>query len=375
VHPSRASRISNAGLKVIPPHQPSTVAPLPPDIASSRKERINNDLLTFFKRTAAIRPSSSHSTANPPYLRGIGLYTHAEIPPPPIESLFPHQRFVQPVPETKFIPLGGPGRRARKDAFQPELPDDVKALYGKLKDVVTREERDTSKPYQTDLRQKYGVLGLPDIMVPSPPSMPPPTPSAPTSPGEGSDEMDIDRSSPEVHEERRNYGSANADPARRPSWGGGMKSPGVSGSRPQTPTDRPKTPTGRPKTPIDTATSGPQRSVSKSAPLGSSAGQKLAAWVAMKKKEANAAKIAARIQASAPAKTGSAPTAPMGVNRPRTPTDVAIGGTKASAPRPAAQPPASTAKSTSATTAGTAAGTIASGTIYDASRDPRRRGR
>jgi hypothetical protein len=120
--------------------------------------------------------------------------------------------------------------------------------------------------------------------------------------------------------------------------------------------------------------------VSKSAARSSAAPQsggqqKTPARVAMNKAEASAARIAARIQASAKTKTGSAALATTSGSRPKTPTDVAMGGTGASVPRTAAQTPTSTARSTSATMAGTITSTTASGTIYDASRDPRRRGR
>jgi hypothetical protein len=254
----------------------STITSLPPDVASSRKTRINRDLLTFLQRPAPLHPNTS-SSINPPFQKGIGIYTHIEVPPPPQESLFPHQRFVQQAPRIEFLPLGGPpGRLTRKGVLKADIPDDVREIYDKVKDVVLWEERELRKAGQPDPRVKFCALGLPDIIRPSPPSMS----------WEG-ENMEIDQTDHSEKEQERSIAG------RKLSLGGSMKNLNVSGSRPSTP------------------------------------------------------------------------------------GNVTMSGTGASVVRIAAPASASVAKTTSAntTSSATVAGTNESGTLYDPSRDPRRRGR
>jgi len=269
-----ASHISNADLTFRPPHRTSTTTSLPPDVASSRQSRINQDILAYFKRPAS-RRNSTPSNTEPPFLKGIGVYTHIEVAPAPPESLFPHQRFAQPAPRIEFLPLGGFGQASRKGALKADLPEDVKTMYSAVKGVVLWAEREARKPDQPDPRDKFGGLGLPGVNVPSPQSM-----------GGGSEDMDIDET-----EDGQLYERPGNE--RRSSVGTGTKGLDVS------------------------------------------------------------------------------------ERRTSTPGDVAMGGTSASITRTAVPVPSSAAKTTSDNTASTAtvASTNASGTIYDASRDPRRRGR
>lgn len=105
----------------------------------------------------------------PPFVKGIGLYTHGEVEPRALAPLFPHQRFVQPPPKIDFVPLGGTRRTERKTAFKAEIPADVQALYEKVREAILAEEGETRKPSYPDPRERFEALGLPSIMVPSTP--------------------------------------------------------------------------------------------------------------------------------------------------------------------------------------------------------------
>ncbi|KAF2688658.1 hypothetical protein K458DRAFT_384839 [Lentithecium fluviatile CBS 122367] len=188
-----------------PPCGSSITTSLPPDVASSRKTRINNDLLAYFHRRVPPHP------ATPCPIKGIGVYIHIEVPHTPQHPLFPHERFTQPPPPTiEFLPVGGPGRIHRYGNLKADLPDDVAMLYEEVRRVVNWEEMETKKEGEPDPRDKFEGLGLPDMMVPSPPPLPTPPPPR----DEGSEEMDIDEDSDGVGD------AGGAGSGRRASVGG-----------------------------------------------------------------------------------------------------------------------------------------------------------
>lgn len=156
-------------LPLLPPtHSQATFLPLPHDVTSLGKDRIGKDILSLFQQPT---PQPRSATDPPPFIKGIGLYTHGEVDLPGQAPLFPHQRFVQLPPKIDFVPLGGARRTERKTASKVGIPEDVQTLYEKVRAAVVREEKEMKRHGCLDPRERYERLKTPDIMV----SLPPPT--------------------------------------------------------------------------------------------------------------------------------------------------------------------------------------------------------
>ncbi|KAF2660759.1 hypothetical protein K491DRAFT_754289 [Lophiostoma macrostomum CBS 122681] len=107
---------------------------LPPDIVQARRERhaaMNNEV------TRMLRTRQSSEQGAPVSLRGMGTYTHVELPTQP--PRFPHQQRTKPKPA--FLPLGGPNRQSTGVRAASEVPGPVKAAYAKLKEALLQEEQ------------------------------------------------------------------------------------------------------------------------------------------------------------------------------------------------------------------------------------------
>ncbi|KAF2243200.1 hypothetical protein BU26DRAFT_569912 [Trematosphaeria pertusa] len=151
-----AARRASAELPFAQPRRSSTTTSLPPDVAYSRKTRINRDILSFFQS-----PHPPNSTG-PPCVRGIGVYTHAEVTAPAQKPLYPHQRFAAPETKTGFLPAGGPSRTERRRAMVGDLPDEVRQVYGELKRALDDEEKYAATHAGYDPRERFDVLGVPE---------------------------------------------------------------------------------------------------------------------------------------------------------------------------------------------------------------------
>lgn len=109
------------------------------------------------------RPPAADGADVPAFIKGIGLYTHAEVESP---AIFPHQRYVPPPSKIKFVPLGGLRRAGRKGDRKVEISTDVEKLYEKVKGALLEEE-EMRRSGCSDPKERFDALGPPDIMAPS----------------------------------------------------------------------------------------------------------------------------------------------------------------------------------------------------------------
>ena len=127
-------------------------SPLLPDVATSRKNRINNELVVLFKRSCPLNSN--------PVAKGIGLYTHVDgqnkIPQ------FPHERYLKHDPT--FLPIGGPRRVGRRAGLEAQVSNEIQGLWRELKDAVEEVGKDTgtAKFSAEELKERHGGLDVPE---------------------------------------------------------------------------------------------------------------------------------------------------------------------------------------------------------------------
>jgi hypothetical protein len=134
---------------VIDQSSPAAVAkprPLSPEEEVARKTRVNNELVTLFKRP--------QSTNTPAYVQGIGLYTHVAAPTGAGQN---------PV----FLPIRSPsGKRATKERTVLEAPisEEVRLAWKEVQEAIEEEEKHTGQDNMTaeQLKLRYGGLDVPD---------------------------------------------------------------------------------------------------------------------------------------------------------------------------------------------------------------------
>ncbi|KAH7371983.1 hypothetical protein BKA66DRAFT_468977 [Pyrenochaeta sp. MPI-SDFR-AT-0127] len=127
----------------------STISDLPPDVAKSRAARINNELISLFKRPC--RPNST------PAAKGIGLYTHVEGPTK--TPRFPHEKYLKVEP--RFLPLGGPRKVGKARGSGSRVDNEVKRVWHELREAMLEEERIARAPGLSteELMKRYGLAG------------------------------------------------------------------------------------------------------------------------------------------------------------------------------------------------------------------------
>ncbi|PVI08665.1 hypothetical protein DM02DRAFT_621490 [Periconia macrospinosa] len=131
------------------------MAPLPPDVAASRKNRLNGDLINLFKRPSQTPDAKQHS------FKGVGLYTHVARPSLPPNTATPSaQRLDQSSPGLDFLPLGGPARNTNRPAIQGELPEEVRAIYRAISANLEAEAEAISRGSNRDPHVKFGTFDL-----------------------------------------------------------------------------------------------------------------------------------------------------------------------------------------------------------------------
>lgn len=138
------------------------MASLPPDVAASRRNRINNDIVELCNRPFH-NPTNSYS------LTGIGLYTHVSRiaianNPTPLT-----QQPAQPRSKLEFLPLNGTKQDSSKATRQGELPDEIKSIYHDLTKSLDYEADLVSHEINHDPNVRFGsyepptpTLRLPD---------------------------------------------------------------------------------------------------------------------------------------------------------------------------------------------------------------------
>jgi hypothetical protein len=172
---------------------------LPPDIVQARVERhaaMNNEVARMFRT----RPSSEPGA--PVSLRGLGKYTHVELPAQ--APMFPHQQYTRPKPA--FLPLGGPHRQCTGVRAAPEVPAPVKETYAKLREVLLQEEQldDGWNP-----GSRFEALPVPDA----------------TTVGAYSNQGDVEMGDADGSHNVVDHMRTLSNKRRRPSVGGGMQLP------------------------------------------------------------------------------------------------------------------------------------------------------
>ena len=123
----------------------SSSTPLPPDVAAVRKQRMNTDLISAFKRH--VPPGTT------PYVKGVGLYTHIEGFPSLETPLNPQPEFFP------LCPLPPPGNQIQRSP----LPPDIESLWEELCDVIQQEEQIVGQMELglVELRKRYKGLDVP----------------------------------------------------------------------------------------------------------------------------------------------------------------------------------------------------------------------
>jgi hypothetical protein len=141
---------TDAILSILHRPTPTAPSPLPPDVATARKTRINQEMIKIFKR-----PCPPNTT---PSVQGIGLYTHVAGPPLPPPQ-YPHERFRKSNPT--FLPIRGAKRHG---GLQPLISDEVKAVADKVRALVNEEEKRVGHVDMDvkQLRERYGAVDAPE---------------------------------------------------------------------------------------------------------------------------------------------------------------------------------------------------------------------
>ncbi|EUC42347.1 hypothetical protein COCMIDRAFT_103747 [Bipolaris oryzae ATCC 44560] len=104
------------------PHSTNITDTTPNNAAEAHKARTNSDIINLFKKPPI-------SDANPPSIKGIGLYTHIAAPTNPSPEIPSHPVFL-PITQT---PTG-------KAPFNPHLPDEIRDLCSDIRDLIRDEE-------------------------------------------------------------------------------------------------------------------------------------------------------------------------------------------------------------------------------------------
>lgn len=127
--------------------------PVPSDVLEARRERINNDIISFSQT------SRDRFSDDGPSIKGMGTYTHIKLPSQPPQ--FPHQQFYSPPSE--FLPLGGfkYSKDIERTIGQELLQGPIKDAYGKLREVMEEEEQLDWKAFSPSTR--FHALLAPDL--------------------------------------------------------------------------------------------------------------------------------------------------------------------------------------------------------------------